>query len=116
MILGGRPTNPGELRTPVTFYKRAITSGTGGFQTASVGDKIADALVRWENAHGPEVWDAAAVNAENPATVLARYNSTVDGTCLVKKGSIYFEIVGDPDNIQERGEYMEMKVKRISPG
>ena len=61
-----------ELRTPVTFYKRAITSGTGGFQTASVGDKIAHALVRWENADGPEVWDAAAVNAENPATVLAR--------------------------------------------
>jgi head-tail adaptor len=116
MIIGNRQTNPGELRTPVTFYKRAITTGTGGFQKAGVGDKIADALVRWENAHGPEVWDAAAVNAESAATVLARYNSAVDGTCLVKKGSLYFEIVGDPDNIAERSEFMELKVKRYSAG
>ena len=116
MIIGNRQTNPGELRTPVTFYKRSITTGTGGFQKAGAGDKISDAYVRWESAHGPEVWDAAAVNAVNAATVLARYNSAVDGTCLIKKGSVYYEIVGDPDNIQERGEYMEMKVKLVVEG
>ena len=115
MILGGRPTNPGELRTPITLYKRAVATDAGGFQVPSAGDKIADVLARWENIHGGEVWDAAALNAQNPATVLIRYNSTLDETCLVKKGSAYFEIVS-LDNIQERSEYQEMKVRLVKPG
>jgi len=115
MLIGGRPTNPGELRTAVTFYERAITTGTGGFQAGGKGDKIADARVRWKNVHGQEVWDAAAVNAVNAATVLARYHASIDESCLVEKDSKLYEIVS-MDDIEERHEYLELKVQRMKAG
>lgn len=114
MILGNKPTNPGDLRTQITLLKRTVATGSGGFQTAGV-TTIGTAWAEWENVHGSEVWNAAALNAVDPATVLIRYNSQVDETCLVQKGSDVYEIVS-VDNIRERGEYMELKVKRITDG
>ena len=113
MILGGRPTNPGELRTIVTLVKRTITTDAGGFQVAGT-TTIAVVKARWQNVHGAEVWAASAV-AQDAATVLIRYNSQVDTTCLVSKGGELYEIVS-ADDIEERHEYIELKVRRATEG
>ncbi len=113
MILGGRPTNPGELRTPVTLLKRTITTAAGGFQMPGTTTILA-VKARWVNVHGSEVW-AASVVAQDAATVLIRYNSQVDTTCLVSKGGKLYEIVS-VDDIEERHEYMELKVRRAEEG
>ena len=69
MILGNKPTNPGDLRTQISLLKRTVSTSTGGFQTPAT-TKIADVWAKWENVHGSEVWSAAAINAIQPATVL----------------------------------------------
>lgn len=112
MIIGNKPTNPGDLRTQITLLKRTVTTGDGGFQTSGT-TTIGMAWARWENVHGSEVWNAAALNAVAPATVLIRYNSQVDQSCLVQKGSDVYEVVS-VDDIRERHEYMELKVRRIT--
>ena len=76
---------------------------------------LGTAWSRWENIHGGEVWAAAAQGAVDAATVLIRYNSQVDTTCLVQKGSKAYEILS-VDNLRERGEYMELKVRRLAEG
>lgn len=114
MILGNRPTNPGELRTQISLVKRTITTDAGGFQTAGT-TSIATVWSKWENVHGSEVWSAAAINAIQPATVLIRYNSQLDETCLVQKGSNLYEIVSI-DDLRDRHEYMELKVRRAVEG
>lgn len=114
MIIGSTPTNPGELRTPITLFKRTVSSDDGAFQTVAT-TKIADVLAKWENVHGSEVWSAAAINAIQPATVLIRYNSQLDETCLVQKGADFYEIVSI-DDLRERHEYMELKVRRFVEG
>lgn len=113
MKIGDRITNPGELRTKVTLLRRSIATDSGGFQTA-VMETIANVWAMWENVHGQEVW-AAAVHAQQAATVLVRYRSDLDETCYVRKGSMVYEIVS-LDNIRERGEYIELKVKRFVEG
>lgn len=114
MIIGGKVINPGELRTQITLESRTVATGTGGFQSPT-WSTIATVWSRWSNAHGPESLQAAIQNAEAPATVLIRYRAGLDTTCAVLKGSKRYEIVSI-DNIQERGEYMELKVRRMKGG
>lgn len=114
MKIGEKITNPGEFRTRVTLQRRTIITDAGGFQRPGSED-IAMIWAKWINAHGSEVWTASSLQAEAAATVTMRYRNDVDATCLVKKGSDVFEIVSI-DDIQERHEYIELKVKRYQPG
>lgn len=113
MIIGSKVTNPGELRTTVTFLSREVTVNAGGFQVEDL--VVIDTVkVKWVNAHGPETWQAQSMQAESSATVVRRYRSGLDTTCLVRKGSDLYEITAI-DNIREIGEYQEIKVKRWRP-
>lgn len=122
MNLNGRTINPGECRTRVTFEKRAVTDEPGGFQTAT-WMAAREAWARWTNAHGSEVWEAEASQAVQPATILTRYKADVELTWSVVLGrssrmtdaerdAARYEIVS-MDNIQQRGEWMEIKLKRV---
>lgn len=115
MIIGSKATNPGELRIPARFYSREISTQAGGFQKPDVTELIDEAWVKWTNVHGSEAWIANSVQAEAGATVLRRYREGIDATCVIEKGGEYFEIVS-LDNIGERGEYLELKVKLWRPG
>ncbi len=114
MNLDGKVTNPGELRTQITLQRRTVTTNAGGFQ-APAWSNIGSVYCKWVNAHGSEVWSAAAAGAEQPATVFIRYNEELDTTCAVLLNSVRFEIVSI-DDIRERHEYMELKVKRMREG
>jgi SPP1 family predicted phage head-tail adaptor len=109
MIIGSKVTNPGEMRTQITLGTRTVATGAGGFQTDTFVS-FATVWAKWTNIYGQETWQAAALNASKPATVLIRYNASLDETCLIQKGSDVYEIVSI-DNIGERGEYMELKVR-----
>lgn len=114
MILNGKPINPGEMRTEITLKARSVSVETGGFQTPSYGTGTT-VWARWKNAHGSEVWTAEAAGANAPATVLIRYLASLDETYVVEKGGELFEIVS-MDNIEERNEYIELKVRALRNG
>ena len=109
MKLNGKVINPGELNISITLQTPAITKEAGGAQKVT-WSTLATVWAKWTNAHGSEVWQSQAVQAVSPATVLIRYRDDVTTACSILKGSIIYEIVS-LDNIQERNEYLEMKVK-----
>jgi SPP1 family predicted phage head-tail adaptor len=111
--LNGKISNPGEMRTRIVLKKRTLTKASG-FQSI-IPVELATVWARWINAHGPEVWAAQSAQAVQAATVTIRYRSDVDQTCLVEKGGQDWEIVS-VDNIQERNEYLELKVKLVTAG
>ena len=80
MILNGRPINPGELRTAAAVQTRTFASQAGGFQVPTWSTVVAVWWCRWLNVHGSEVWQAQAVQASQPATLLGRYNASIDLT------------------------------------
>lgn len=95
---------------------RGVSTETGGFQVGMVNfTAVAQVWAKWVNAHGQEVWAAEAANAVQPATVTIRWRPDVDPTYGVRKGSQWHEIVS-MDNIQERNEFLELKVKRVISG
>jgi len=114
MIIGNKPTNPGELRTPISLLSPTVPSGDGGFNAPSYA-VAATVYAKWTNVHGSEVWAAEAVQAIQPATVLLRYYAGLKPTWRVRKGSLDYEIVS-VDNIGERSEYMELKVRLVVNG
>lgn len=114
MRINDKPTNPGELNVKISLYQRTVVTDAGGFQVPGTL-KIADVWARWINAHGSEVWTASMAGAIQPATVLIRWRTDVDETCLVEKNGVQFEIVS-MDNIRERSEYLELKLKRLVKG
>lgn len=118
MVLNGNVINPGELRTKVKLGTRTVATEAGGFRvgmvafTAITGGEV---WARWQNVHGTEVWAAQSANVQEAATVLIRYRSDVDPTMGVQLGSNWYEIVS-MDNIQNRNEFIELKVKRVVAG
>lgn len=114
MIIGSKTTNPGALRTQVTIQSRTNATNTGGFLVPGWVN-VATVWAKWNNVHGQEIWAASAINAIKPATVLIRYRAGIDSTCAVLKGSERYEIIS-VDNIENRNEYIELKVKYLEPG
>jgi SPP1 family predicted phage head-tail adaptor len=113
MILGGRPTNPGELRTAVTLLQRTVTQDAGGFQSQGTSS-LGSVMAKWRNVHGQEAWAAASLGIVAGATVLIRYVADLDETCLVQKGTELYQIVSI-DDVEERHEYLELKLKIARP-
>ena len=115
MILNGRVFNPGEMRTKVTLKSRQVATATGAFQKP-VYTTIAVVWAKWINVHGTEAWAVSqTMGAAQLATVTVRYRAGIDLTCQVVKDSIGWEIVSI-DDVQERHEYLELKVKRVTSG
>jgi SPP1 family predicted phage head-tail adaptor len=112
MNLNGKTTNPGELRTPITLQTPSISTDAGGAQRPTYAT-LAVVKAKWVNAHGAEVWQSQAAQAVSPATVLIRYRGDVTTGCTILKGGQLYEIVS-LDDIQERHEYLELKVKRVT--
>jgi SPP1 family predicted phage head-tail adaptor len=114
MRISEKPFNPGELRTSIILKTRTVTTGTGGFQFPG-WSTLATVFCKWVNAHGSEVLTANMAGAEAPATVTIRYRSDVDPTYAVEKGGELWEIVS-MDNIREKNELIELKVRRMRSG
>ncbi len=98
----------------VTLQSRTVSKDAGGFEKPT-WTTIAEVWSKWVNVHGSEAWAAQSVQAEQPATVTIRYRSGIDTTCSLLKGSDRFEITSI-DDLRERHEYLELKVKRNRSG
>lgn len=116
MRIGDRITNPGELRTLITLQSVTLTKGPGGVQVPSYANlNPATVYAKWSNAHGREVLDAQALKTEAPATVWIRYRADVNTRISILKGAERYQVLS-VDNVQERGEYMELKVLLVKGG
>jgi SPP1 family predicted phage head-tail adaptor len=110
MILNGKMSNPGEMRTFVTFQNPTLSEDASGAQVAAWADAAA-VWVKWVNAHGQEAANSDALKSVQRATVTMRYLSSISAlTSLLKSGERWQVI--SLDNIQERSEYLELVVER----
>jgi head-tail adaptor len=113
MNIDGKTTNPGSLRVNVSLQTPTIVKDAGGAQVPGWATLTGgDVKCKWTNVHGSEVWQSQAVQAIEPATVLIRYFAALTTACTILKGSVRYKIVSI-DNVQERNEYMEIKVQRV---
>ena len=107
----------GDLRTNIRIQKE-VTTGTGSFATKAWYDLDDTAhagtaysiQAQWVNVHGSEAWVANSVQAQLGATVTIRYRSDITPACRILLGTLPYQIVS-LDNIRQRNEWLEIKVK-----
>ena len=107
--------NAGELRTPVTVMQLVDGSDEDGFPTQSWVDPFGGPVMcKWVNAHGSEVYEAAAQQLKEPATITMRYSALVTPKCRIwrEQDPHPYEIISI-DDVRERHEFLEIKVKRV---
>lgn len=110
-----------------------LVTDAGGFQHPT-DVYIAEVWADWKNVHGQEAIIADANGVKVAATVVIRYRSDINLGCAIFKDATVTEIVDEHDvvtghtvtgteyeifsmdDIEERHEYIELKVKRVAGG
>jgi SPP1 family predicted phage head-tail adaptor len=115
MRLGNRITNPGELQTKITLLKPAASKDAGGAQKVTYSDFTSNPNVyaKVTFAHGQESVSTEAMKSVQRVTVMIRYRSDVNAACAVRLNGAAWQIIGTPDNIQNRNEYMEFAAELV---
>ena len=108
-----------ELRTECYFKSVTRTSGSSGSASPSYANVFGEgkkAKVKWVNAHGTDALNALQMENKEIAMLTMRYSPLITKKLVVFKGSdmVPFEIV-NVDNVEERNEWLELKVQRTTP-
>lgn len=72
----------------------------------------------WKSYGGTEVVSNDVLVIEDTATLVCWYDPDVQASCRVKRltdGAVY-EIVSEPENIEQRNMLLQFKVKRVKGG
>ncbi|MEG1891364.1 MAG: head-tail adaptor protein [Clostridia bacterium] len=123
--------NVGELRTQIIIKALEPNMDADGYPTETFTPIYGDGVsigCKWVNVHGREVYEAERLNLREAATLTVRYTSLVNQRCRIWRSdelgalpygasdeaaaAIAYEIVS-VDDIQNRHELLEIKVKRV---
>ena len=114
-----KKANPGELRTMVEIL--ALEGGgvdEDGYETSEYVNVFGPGVTvpcKWVNAHGSEVLEAATLGLREPATLTLRYTGKLTPLCRIRRGEAVYGVVS-VDNVEQRDQWMEVKVKREVSG
>lgn len=110
-----RNANPGELRTPVKFVSVTRSQDGESYYTETEA-VVLETFAKWVNAHGSEAFSEDMLKLGEPATLTCRYSPLIAVDQLIYKGTdpVPFEILS-MDNVEERGFWMEIRVRRMVP-
>ena len=108
-----RNANPGELRMPVRFVSVTRTQDSESYYHDTEA-QVLETWAKWVNVHGSDAFSDAVMKLSEPATLTVRYSDLIQPDQLVYKGSDPkpWEIISI-DNVDERGFWMEIHVKRL---
>lgn len=124
----------GEMRTKVTIQREdAVTRPNGYTEMAWESIFPGPVWCKWVNSHGTEVFDALRLELGEVVTLTMRYSPLVDIRCRVLHAGDAAAVAAAPeaareelarklaysiislDNVEDKGEYLEIKLRRRSP-
>lgn len=115
MNLGGKTTNPGDLRNKVVLQTPTLVRDAGGAQSETWANFTTNPTVYAKiiYAHGAESVSDEALKTTSRMTLTIRYRSDVNASHAVLIGSERWKFIGTPDDIQNRHEYLEIIAELI---
>lgn len=70
----------------------------------------------WKTYGGTERKDNDLIIVDDTAVVETWFDPLIKSNCRIQKDDEVYEIVGKPENINQRNQYLKFKVRRISGG
>ena len=104
-------TTPFQLQRPVF----AVSYGVNKKTWANVGGVI---RANMKSYGGTEKIDDGILSVEDTAQIVCWYRPDITGGCRLVRltDNAAFEILGEPENIEMRNQFLKFKVRRIKGG
>ena len=108
--------NAGDFHTIITLLTPTLSTDAGGAKKATYAafSSVPNVWAKIVFAHGTEsMTNGAGAKSIQRVTVTIRYRSDVDATKAITLNSETWKIIGTPDNIQNRNQYLEFQAELV---
>lgn len=104
-----------EFNTHMTILKAVITTKLGVTKKEYISN--GEIYCSFRTFGGTETTSNGVVVIENTAVIDTWYNPDITADCCLKSDSGHcFEVLGQPENIENKNIFMKFKVKEIKGG
>jgi hypothetical protein len=112
-----RPIEAAQMTTACRL--QTPTSGkTLGVSKKTYAEKSGVLLVNWKSYGGTETTSNGVLSVEDTAQIVCWYRPDIRSDCRIERlmdGAVY-EIIGEPENIEMRNQFLKFKVRRVKGG
>ena len=112
-----RPTEAAQMTTE-TRLQTPTTTQTLGVSKKTYAEIDGIVRVNWKSYGGTETTSNGVLTVEDTAQVVCWYRPDIRSDCRlvrISDGAVY-EIIGEPENIEMRNQFLKFKVRRVKGG
>lgn len=112
-----RPSEAAQLTT-ATRLQTPTSSKTLGVSVKTYVDASGVVMANWKSYGGTESVNNGVLSVEDTAQIVCWYRPDIRSDCRLVRlsdGAVY-EIIGEPENIEMRNQFLKFKVRRVKGG
>ena len=114
-----RPNEANEMTTPLALLIPSAESTTLGVKNKPTYTQSANIVyANFKTYGGTERTVNGLYEIEDTAVIICWYRTDITSTCRLKRltDNAVFEIIGEPENLEQRNMWLKFKVRRIKGG
>lgn len=112
-----RPNEAAQMTTPLQLQQPILTASYGvNKKTWQNVDGVI--MANFKTYGGTEINNNGVLSVEDTAQVVCWYRPDIKGDCRLVRltDNAAFEILGEPEDIEQRHQFLKFKVRRIKGG
>ena len=112
-----RPIEAAQMTT-ATRLQTPTGGKTLGVSKNTYADVSGVVMVNWKSFGGTETASNGVLSVEDTAQIVCWYRPDIRSNCRLVRladGAVY-EIIGEPENIEQRNQFLKFKVRRVKGG
>ena len=112
-----RPIEAAQMTTP-TRLQTPTNDRIMGVNKKTYADVSGVVMVNWKSYGGTETTNNGVLSVEDTAQIVCWYRPDIRSDCRLVRlsdGAVY-EIIGEPENIEMRNQFLKFKVRRVKGG
>lgn len=109
------PKEMQQLRTAAKLLTPKAETQTLGVYRATYEDKGV-IFCNWKTYGGTEQTVDGVYSVMDTATVTTWYRSDITSRCRLQLGEAVYEIINEPENIEQQNRVLQFKVRRVKGG
>lgn len=112
-----RPSEAAQMTTPLQL-QRPVTTVSYGVNKKTFQPVDGVIMANMKTFGGTEKIDNGIISVEDTAQIVCWYRPDITGGCRLVRltDDASFEILGEPENIEIRNQFLKFKVRRIKGG
>ena len=112
-----RPNEAAQMTT-ATRLQTPAGDRAFGVSVNTYADVAGVVMVNWKSYGGTETTNNGVLSVEDTAQIVCWYRPDICSDCRLVRlsdGAVY-EIIGEPENIEMRNQFLKFKVRRVKGG